>query len=377
MNRYEEDDDSTSINTQSQQYNESKINTKIKTLDAQRYGLIRQIAEQTITDKKIHQLDQDLTHLQRYTTIKIDEIDTFLAQKERFIERYNHGAATASSNDPDRGADKEVDRDLNLVYSKRGILSKAWNECPKCGDQVLRSMLSDHMKACSVITSKPPSSSMGPAIDTTSTSIGRTGKFPYNPVRPKPPRNLRIKAVDYSTITIEWDPSIFDGGEPIINYEVVYYVIDLPPPISSKTILENPPKKLKRKFVEQCARFCLVDPIPETDYVLDHMVAGKMYSDVKLRCRNKVGWSDFCQKIENVTTAGTCSHCIHNCVVMKEFRSAILYTNSLTFCFVVKFNRSDQTPRTTVLYNYNCYFSVYTSRMVASLSLWRWRSSWI
>ena len=47
-----------------------------------------------------------------------------------------------------------------------------------------------------------------------------------------------------------------------------------------------------------------MNPIPYKDFVIDGLDADASYVDIKLRCRNKVGWSDFCQKIESVKTAG-------------------------------------------------------------------------
>ena len=44
-------------------------------------------------------------------------------------------------------------------------------------------------------------------------------RFNPPPATPSSPRNLQASAVDQN-ITLTWDPSLFDGGFPIINYSI-------------------------------------------------------------------------------------------------------------------------------------------------------------
>jgi hypothetical protein len=269
-------------------------NTLLKSLDAKRYGLIRQIAKHTSIDNQINQFGSDLAKLQNLTKSKINEIDSFISQKERL----GNGADDGDCKD----ADKEVDSDINFLFSKRSILSRAMTECPRCEKRVLNSVLDEHTMVCSVIAKQVSSRYQRPLVGNISDDhTDQSNKFdqasiPYDPVRPKPPRNLRIGAVDFSSITIEWDTSIFDGGEPIVDYEVFYCMQPSPTHNMQKT---------NKKFTELCSRWCLAHPIPQNCFVIEGLFARTTYCDIKLRCKNKVGWSKFGPKIESAATAGT------------------------------------------------------------------------
>lgn len=274
--------------------NQKTTKTLLRNLDAKRYALFRQIETHTIIDNRISQFEDDLSEIQKLTRSKIDDIDSYLSKKKGLRENDNIGEY--------EDADKEVDRDINFTYSKRSILSRSMTECPKCNEQVLTNFLDEHRKICSITAKRKANVNQTPHIcighDNDGVEGDSSGKahspIPYDPVRPNPPRNLRVRAVDYSSMTIEWDTSIFDGGEPIVDYEVVY------------SMQPSPAHNIKRtkNFTEQCSRWCLTQPIPKNTFVIEGLFASTTYSDIKLRCKNRIGWSDFGSNIESVETAG-------------------------------------------------------------------------
>ena len=270
---------------------EVKTNALMKSLEANRYDLFRQVDKQCIVDEKLDRFGKALTRLTRRTRSKIEEVDSFLSQKEK-VQKYG-------ISDGGQDADEEVDKDLNVMYSRRSMLSMGLVECPTCQQRILKSMWNDHSMVCSMVAKKTASPLESELLATERLNSHRPAIIPNAAVRPKPPRNLRVRAVDFESITIEWETTIFDGGESIMDYEIVYSIQPLPKQKNQRS----------RRVSLQCSRWCLAKPIPEKSFAIDNLAAGTNYSDLKLRCRNKVGWSDFCQKIESVTTAGEYHQC--------------------------------------------------------------------
>ncbi len=259
--------------------------TRLKNLEAERYDIFRQISKQTTIDDHIGRFDKDLTELQALTNSKLNEIDEFVYQKQK---------SRSLISDDSKDADKEIDVDIAQFYSKRNILYRSMTECPHCKERFFDSIFHDHISVCSIISKRVEQNDRKSLVENlTNDEIS----VPYDPVKPKPPRNLRIRSVDFSSITIEWDKSIFDGGEPIIDYEVVYCVHSDDPKQTSE-------RSARIEFSESCSRWCLAKPIPDNSYTIEGLPAGTKCSNIKLRCKNKVGWSGFGQRIKNTKTAG-------------------------------------------------------------------------
>lgn len=118
-------------------------------------------------------------------------------------------------------------------------------------------------------------------------------------LRPPPPRNLRAApaAADHScSITLTWENSYFNHGEqPITDYEVVYSVQDL----ECGTLLK------RRSISMTCGLedWSLANSIPIGSFVLRDLKAETLYTDIKIRCRNKEGWwSEFCSPVGSLIT---------------------------------------------------------------------------
>jgi len=255
----------------------------ITNVEAEGYDLVRQIDKHCQIDDKLQGLSEDISDLKKRTRSAIEDVDSFLSRKERFRDEVSVKNTKASCN-----ADKEVDRDVNIHYSKRSIISKDSMMCSLCGTNVQRSMYSDHVSICSIATKTSHRNVLIRQDD-----VMKVPVLPMDTaVRPTAPRNLRVESVDYSSFRIVWEKSILDGGAPILDYELVYFI--QPSPTEKKVV----------KYVSLCSVYCLARPIPENSFIIDYLAATTMYCDIKLRCKNEVGWSDFCQKIEGVTTKG-------------------------------------------------------------------------
>ena len=217
-----------------------------------------------------------MTKLQRFSKDIIDEADALLSGKK------------TSEND----ADKEVDRDLNVVYSRRNILSTAIIKCPTCEQCIIKSAWGDHNLICSIRVKR---SQKTDECEISNSADMRVDEF-KTCVRPKPPRNLKVIRTDFASLTVQWEASIFDGGEPITDFEIVFY--DEP--------LQGNIRKLKKHSI-LLSRWCFTQPIPENYFIIDNLIAGSTYCDMMLRCKNEIGWSEFCQKIDRVEMAGKSS----------------------------------------------------------------------
>jgi len=257
----------------------------IKNIEAERYDLVRQIDKHCQIDDQLQNLSKEVNDLKNSTRLAIEEVDSFLLKKERFREE-----AFGERNDADFcNTDKEVDRDINIHYSRRSIISKESLDCRICGQRIQRIVYNDHLQICAMTSN---AGSRDNALNLDGATMKGPGVSLDVTVRPTPPRNLRIKSVNHSSIHIVWEKSILDGGAPVLDYEIVY------------SVQSGAKKKVSKRESVLCSIYCLVQPLPENSFIVDYLTANTEYCDIKLRCKNKVGWSDFCQKIQGVMTAG-------------------------------------------------------------------------
>jgi hypothetical protein len=257
----------------------------IKNIEAERYDLVRQIDKHCQIDDQLQNFSKEISDLKKSTRLAITEVDSFLLKKVRFQEE-----AFGERNDADFcNADKEVDRDINIHYSRRSIISKDSLHCRICGQRIQRIVYNDHLQICTMTSN---ARSRENVLNLDGAMMKGPGVSLDVAVRPTPPRNLRIESVNHSSIHFVWEKSILDGGAPVLDYEIVY------------SVQFGGKKKISKRESLLCSIYCLVQSLPENSFIVDYLTANTEYCDIKLRCKNKVGWSDFCQKIEGVMTAG-------------------------------------------------------------------------
>jgi hypothetical protein len=239
-----------------------------------KYDLFRQVDYNLLINDKIQNLQNDLVDLRRKTMTTNGVIDGILDKESK-----------------PQDATEEVDNDLNVLYSKRNVLSHRFQICEVCNTKLPSLAYQEHLKVCA-FHSRCLGQEEAETNQDLSTKHHDDDKDDVV-VKSQPPRHLRISSIGSSSITIEWDDPLFNGGAPIIDYEIFY-------------------SKRGKRMKQKCTRWCNLHPLPENIYTIDGLAASTTYSNIKIRCKNKVGWSDFSVIIDNVKTKGKC------CFQMKD-----------------------------------------------------------
>jgi len=187
------------------------MDARLKSIEADRYNVIRQIEKQLSLDDQIKKISNEVNGLQRNTRAAIEELESYLSNKEKYT------------------------------------------------------------------TSKPA-----------------------------PPRNLRANAVDHCSITLTWENCCYvvDGESSIVEYEVLYSV-QQDPLAPDGGIIPLPARRKRSISSTNCSEWSSANSTPKGSFVLEDLNPETLYTDIKIRCRNKAGWwSEFCSPIGSITTRG-------------------------------------------------------------------------
>jgi hypothetical protein len=230
------------------------------------YDLFRQAEDNLLINDKLQTIQNDLADLRR---------------KAMTANRVMDGILDRRSNPQD--ATEEIENDINVLYSKRNVLSHRYQICNECNTRLPLLAYQEHLKIClfrsrlsvQEETKSYPDLSTEHQINFENKAV----------VKSHPPRNLQVISVGSSSITFKWDAPLFNGGAPIIDYEFVH-------------------SKRGKRMTQKCSRWCNSYPIPKNIYTIDGLEASTTYSNIKIRCKNKVGWSDFSAIIDHVQTTG-------------------------------------------------------------------------
>jgi hypothetical protein len=229
-----------------------------KKCDADRYDILRRANQHCNIESTFNRFEKEAWLLTK--TIKSHVENTIdIEHRIHSIRHDNTGSA-----------DKEVDKDLNVKYSKRSYLASQYISCPKCQQRILLVSQHDHDLVCGLEDINPISNERDEIT-----------------LKPLPPRNMSLLDVSFDSISIGWDPPIFDGGEQINDYELKY--------TSGESCLNIVP----------CSRWCLKTPLPRNMFKLEGLKASKTYSNIQVRCKNLIGWSDYSEPIKSIKTKGT------------------------------------------------------------------------
>ena len=234
-----------------------------KSYDADRYNILRRANQQCSIESNFNRFEKETRLLTK--TIKSH------VERTTDIEHRIHNVRNDSSHlDTFRCASNDVDRELNVKYSKRSFLASQYTSCPKCHQKILLVSMHDHDLVCGFEDVNPP----------------RHGTDKIS-LKPLSPRNLSILDVSFDSVSIGWDPPIFDGGERIYDYELQY------------TCGEEFLKTIS------CSCWCLKSPLPRDTFKLEGLKGSATYSNIQLRCKNVIGWSDYSEAINSIKTKST------------------------------------------------------------------------
>ena len=260
--------------------NKTATATSLHELNAKRFTAIRQIGKQSQIENDFVKIEDSIKDASSTIKAQIENINSFETRLRNL-----HGNFKEENGD---AADEEVNRELNISTSRRAILYSQHLKCIYCMKHIRSEYLDDHTQMCKY------------KFD--SNTIASCHDVDILAVRPHPLRNLKLVAVSFDSIRIGWDVPIFEGGEPLTDFEVSY--------CSTLTrISDNCKKQGKTKVLNQrmsCLRFCNKNPSKGSSFIINGLSAGMLYLGIKIRCKNVVGWSDYSNVLESVKTKGTC-----------------------------------------------------------------------
>jgi hypothetical protein len=126
----------------------------------------------------------------------------------------------------------------------------------------------------------------------------------FNSITPKfisqPPRNFRVAVdgISHNAIVFEWDPPIFTGSHPIVDYELRYSTRRAkrhPGGGGSYELEQTPPLRL--------SYWCQVHPVPPNRFTLTQLNAEQEYVGICIAAFTTNGMSASSNRLEIVKTA--------------------------------------------------------------------------
>lgn len=260
--------------------NGDRFMPSINKFHANRYPIMRQIGHQFKAENKHDNVETSIQDLIYKTKSKMEFSDMVKTKLQNSLDDSRFLM--------NRTADEDIDRELNVFTSRRAILSaQQYMECPYCMEKILRCSQNEHARVCEGYHSNK---------DVEKNQVSRVKINVRNiAVKPHVLRNLRLISVCFDAIHIAWDPPIFDGGEPLINFELSFFC-------ESDRIHRK--KARTKNIYMSCLRWCNKEPCAANSFVLDGLRASTQYSGIRVRCKNSIGWSDYSTALHSVKTGG-------------------------------------------------------------------------
>ena len=112
---------------------------------------------------------------------------------------------------------------------------------------------------------------------------------------PSPLINFRITQISHDSFTAVWDTNNGDQ-QTIVDYEIKYS--------HSTSSIEGEGGDDQRPQVQiSCSRWCMKQPLPSNGrHLVENLQPNTRYNDIAIRCRSSVGWSEFSNSINSITT---------------------------------------------------------------------------
>lgn len=172
---------------------------------------------------------------------------------------------------------EEISSDLQI--SNKTQIDSKFSVCSRCQRSILSHLLVAHGTACARLKSEDtvyqgtrPIPFVGhevqELINTFATFV------------PQPPRNCRVASKGPSHIEWHWDPPVFDGGLPLIDYEIGY--------VAKLIEFDKVIGKFKRS-TEVCpslktSQWCFLEPLSHKGYKMMGLLADTEYTELRIRC---------------------------------------------------------------------------------------------
>lgn len=151
--------------------------------------------------------------------------------------------------------------------------------CNMCGRRYPRARLKRHMVSCA--------HKQKLAAKLAQAAAEASARRSEEVLPPQAPRGVKATVSTNSSITLTWEPPIFDGGTPIYDYEISFSLVHARR-VGKKVIKEYEPQDPRNT-----SRWILETPVAYTSFVLDRLLGGREYADFRVRAINKAGISDW------------------------------------------------------------------------------------
>lgn len=100
---------------------------------------------------------------------------------------------------------------------------------------------------------------------------------------PRRPRDVRVAGIGPTSIELEWESPILDGGAQITDFEVSYRLNGV-------------------EMRQTTTSFCFREPVANHGAVLQELRGATNYSEVRVRCLNAKGWSGWSEALLSIRT---------------------------------------------------------------------------
>jgi hypothetical protein len=244
---------------------------------------IHRATHQFQLQRTLTNLDSAIARSSRLTKTRLDA----LSDLEQRIIKMREGLLAPSGLDP---TDVIMNNDLRANNKQK--LDNMFAKCAICSRKILADLLDVHTRSCIKLGGKSVEESKMPVFDIHSNIVTEKTTF-----LPEPPRECKCSGKGSSYVSFEWLPPVFNGGLPIIQYEISYkaYSVHFDPVSKFRSVrVIDMPNIL-------CSRWCITDPIPHQGFKVIGLSASGTYVDWRVRCYNVKGCSEWTDLASSVT----------------------------------------------------------------------------
>jgi hypothetical protein len=247
--------------------------------------IISRANQQLKLEDDIRALNSDVSRVSRLGKARIDALDDM----ERRLRRMRHQLKTTTI----PTVNDSVAADLYI--SNKSQVDAQFTVCTRCQRRILIKLMKAHDTACAKLKSKDTIyQGLRPVPKVDDEVQGLIDE--YATFVPQPPRNIAIKDKGTSFIVWTWDPPVFEGGLPVLDYEISY----------NANIIEFDKSTGKyKRYVEACRSLLTTTcirpmPVAHTGYSMIGLHAGTEYTEIVIRCRNEHGWSEWTPMVTKI-----------------------------------------------------------------------------
>jgi hypothetical protein len=248
----------------------------MKSVNDGRTAIVR-TEQQLEIQSQLRNLGNDIIRSTRLNKARVDS----LTDLEKRIHHLRQNL-----NDPQQQQGQGVEHVMidQLGTNNKIHLNKLFKECSICQRKVLSDLLEVHMIACKKMNGETILESRKPIYD-----VHCDLKTSLTSFIAQPPRNCQFIHKGYRYMTFIWEPPVFDGGLPVINYEISYktHTVTLDPGTKLKIV------KVKEQPLISTSQWYYRDPINHHGFKITGLEAGQSYVDFRIRSVNLRGVSEW------------------------------------------------------------------------------------